>query len=80
MPDATFRKYKNRQLYDLEASRYVNLENARAKLLRGAKVCSPRGEDVTAEVLAQLIQLDQRKRKRGLTADKLREFIASYMT
>lgn len=78
MPDVAFRKYKNRMLYDVEQRRYVSVQKARDKLLRGGKVYTPQDRDVTAEVLVQLITIDQRKGKRGLTAAKLLEFIASY--
>lgn len=77
----TLRKYKNRRLYDMKASRYVAIEEIRRRLVDGEKVVTLEGDDVTAEVLANLIQSDTRKGNQPrLTSDALRRFVRSYCT
>jgi polyhydroxyalkanoate synthesis repressor PhaR len=59
------KRYPNRKLYNTAASQYITLEEI-AELLRGGKevsvVDSATGEDMTAQVLSQVIAGQERRR------------------
>jgi len=60
------KRYPNRKLYNTAASQYITLEEI-AELLRGGKevsvVDSATGEDLTAQVLSQVITGQEKKRR-----------------
>jgi polyhydroxyalkanoate synthesis regulator protein len=83
MSEVTLRKYKNRRLYDVKKSEYVRVDEVRRRVIDGEQVVTQGdNQDVTAEVLVQIIQADVLKRRPGTypTAEALRRFIRSYLT
>jgi len=68
------RKYVNRRLYDTTQSRYVNLDDLRELILKGAQVKiveQATGADITTPVLLQIIADSQRGGTPLLSADFL---------
>ena len=68
------RKYVNRRLYDTTQSRYVNLDDLRELILKGAQVKiveQATGADITTPVLLQIIADSQRGGSPLLSADFL---------
>ncbi len=64
----TIRRYANRKYYHLEGHRYVSLAEIAALVRSGEEVRivqHPGGEEITAEVLAQIVA---QERPAGLTA------------
>lgn len=58
----TIRRYANRKFYHLEGHRYINLSDIAAMIRDGKEVRvqeHPGGRDLTTEVLAQIIALEQ---------------------
>lgn len=52
------KKYKNRRLYDTEASKYITLEQLKYYVISGVDFCvedSETGKDLTSPVLLQII-------------------------
>src|SRR3546814_9183989 len=75
------KKYANRRLYNTESSSYITLEHlaemVRAK--REFKVVDARtGEDITHNVLTQIIMDQESSGKTMLPANFLRQLIAMY--
>jgi polyhydroxyalkanoate synthesis repressor PhaR len=72
------KRYANRKLYDVQASRYVSLEDL-LELVRGGEVISvvdaSSGEDLTSVTLAQVILERERSRRGGLPAPFLHQLI-----
>lgn len=60
-PKRTIKKYANRRLYDTEDSRYVTLEDIEQMVLRGVdfQVVSPKGEDITGQILVNILLNNQ---------------------
>jgi polyhydroxyalkanoate synthesis repressor PhaR len=57
------RKYVNRRLYDTAQSRYVNLDDLRELIIKGAQIRvveQATGSDITTPVLLQIIAEGQR--------------------
>lgn len=53
-----FKKYPNRRLYDMEASRYVTIDDVRKLILRGESIHvsdSKDGTDITRQILLQIL-------------------------
>jgi polyhydroxyalkanoate synthesis repressor PhaR len=72
------KKYSNRRLYDTAASRYVNLDQVAALVRRGhaLKVVDAKsGEDLTRQVLTQIIVEDARQPDGGAPVEFLRDMI-----
>lgn len=72
----TVRRYANRKLYDPEESRYVSLQEIATWITRGDEVVvyDSAGEDVTVQVLTQVIS-EQGRRGRSLPSGLLHELI-----
>jgi polyhydroxyalkanoate synthesis repressor PhaR len=72
------KKYGNRRLYDMAASRYVNLDDI-ARLIREGKevkvVDAKTGRDLTRVVLTQIITEDAKDKPTGLPLELLRQLI-----
>ncbi|HVS63907.1 MAG TPA: polyhydroxyalkanoate synthesis regulator DNA-binding domain-containing protein [Thermoanaerobaculia bacterium] len=72
------KKYGNRRLYDTEESRYVNLERV-ADLVRDGEpvtvVDAKTGDDLTRQVLTQIIVETARDPQRGAPVEFLRDLI-----
>ena len=72
------KKYSNRRLYDTAASRYVNLDQVASLVRRGhpLKVLDAKtGEDLTRQVLTQIIVEDARQADGGAPVEFLRDMI-----
>lgn len=72
------KKYSNRRLYDTAASRYVNLDQVAALVRKGhaLKVVDAKtGEDLTRQVLTQIIVEDARQPDGGAPVEFLRDMI-----
>jgi polyhydroxyalkanoate synthesis repressor PhaR len=74
------KKYPNRRLYDMSASRYINLEDI-AGFVRDGKdvqvVDAQTGEDLTRVTLTQVIMDDAKQQPTGLPLELLRQLIVS---
>jgi len=72
------KKYGNRRLYDMAASRYVNLDDI-ARLVRDGKevkvVDAKSGRDLTRVILTQIITEDAKGKPTGLPLELLRQLI-----
>jgi polyhydroxyalkanoate synthesis repressor PhaR len=77
-PPRVIKKYGNRRLYDTAESRYVNLERV-AELVRDGQpvqvVDAKTGEDLTRQVLTQIIVEDARVPGGGAPVEFLRDLI-----
>jgi len=72
------KRYGNRKLYDVEASRYVTLDGIRALVQGGADVRvvdNDSGEDLTRVTLAQIIYEAEKKTSGGLSLPLLRRLV-----
>ncbi|HUP24662.1 MAG TPA: polyhydroxyalkanoate synthesis regulator DNA-binding domain-containing protein [Thermoanaerobaculia bacterium] len=72
------KKYSNRRLYDTATSRYVNLDQVASLIRRGhaLKVVDAKsGEDLTRQVLTQIIVEDARQPDGGAPVEFLRDMI-----
>ncbi len=75
------KKYANRRLYDTEQSRYVTLDDLRAMVREGGdfQVLDARtNDDLTHQVLTQIIMEAEQGTDPMLPADVLRQMIAMY--
>jgi len=75
----TIKRYGNRKLYDQEWSRYVSLAEV-AELVRighTIQVLDTQHQDITAQILAQIIVEEQKGRHTPLSSDLLHELIRS---
>lgn len=72
------KKYGNRRLYDMAASRYVNLDDI-ARLIREGEevkvVDAKSGRDLTRVILTQIITEDAKDKPTGLPLELLRQLI-----
>src|ERR671923_1584192 len=72
------KRYANRKLYDVQASRYVSLEDL-LELVRSGEIISvvdaASGEDLTSVTLAQVILERERSRRGGLPAAFLHQLV-----
>ena len=72
------RKYVNRRLYDTTQSRYVNLDDLRKLIVDGATIKvveQASGENITTNVLLQIIEDRQKTGTKILSADFLCDLI-----
>jgi polyhydroxyalkanoate synthesis repressor PhaR len=72
------KRYANRKLYDVQASRYVSLEDLLALVQSGeiiSVVDAGSGEDLTSLTLAQVILERERSRRGGLPAAFLHQLV-----
>lgn len=73
------RKYGNRRLYDTLTKQYVNLDEV-AQMIRGGSdvqvVDAKSGEDLTREMLTQIIVEETRSRNGGLPLEVLKDLVA----
>ena len=77
---AVIKKYENRRLYDMGASRYVNLDDVARMVRDGVEVQvvdARSGEDLTRVILAQVIMEDAKGQSSGLPLDLLRKLIVA---
>ena len=74
------KKYGNRRLYDMGASRYVNLDDI-ARFVREGKdvrvVDAKSGKDLTRVTLTQIITEDAKDKPTGLPLELLRQLIVA---
>jgi polyhydroxyalkanoate synthesis repressor PhaR len=72
------KKYENRRLYDTSASRYVNLEEIAGMIRKGVDVQvvdSKTNEDLTRQILTQIITEEAKGNDSSLPLDLLRQMI-----
>jgi polyhydroxyalkanoate synthesis repressor PhaR len=73
------RKYGNRRLYDTETKQYVNLDEVAEMIRDGSEVRvvdAKTGEDLTRDILTQIIVEETRNRNGGLPLEILRDLVA----
>jgi polyhydroxyalkanoate synthesis repressor PhaR len=79
--DIIIKKYANRRLYDTESSSYITLERL-AQMVRQKKpfkvVDAKSGEDLTRQVLAQIIMDEEARGAEMLPVNFLRQLISMY--
>jgi polyhydroxyalkanoate synthesis repressor PhaR len=72
------KRYTNRKLYDLRASRYVSLEDL-AEAIRGGEVIvvtdAATGKDMTSVTLAQIILERERSSRGALSCELLHQLV-----
>ena len=77
----TIKKYANRRLYDTESSSYITLERL-AELVRQKRefqvIDAKSGEDITHNILTQIIMEEEARGKTMLPVNFLRELIGMY--
>lgn len=82
MPETRIiKKYPNRRLYDTEESRYITVEDVRKLVLQGVTfrvVDSQSGDDITRNILMQIIIDRESGGEPMFTADMLARFIRFY--
>ena len=72
------KKYENRRLYDTSNSRYVNLEDIAQMVREGTKVQvvdADSGEDLTRQVLTQIIAENAKVSDSAFPIDMLRQMV-----
>jgi polyhydroxyalkanoate synthesis repressor PhaR len=77
-PVRRFVRYRNRRLYDLDASGYVTLVEVQQSVSQGAAVCvvdKKSGEDLTCATLLQIVSEHERGSHPMLSPEFLRELI-----
>jgi polyhydroxyalkanoate synthesis repressor PhaR len=77
-PKIVIKKYENRRLYDMNNSRYVNLEDVAGMVRSGAEVQvvdAKTNEDLTRTVLTQIIVEETKGRELGLPLELLRQLV-----
>ena len=77
----TIKKYANRRLYDTESSTYVTLDRLAAMVREGRDfvvVDAKSGEDITHQVLTQIIVEEEARGGTMLPVNFLRQLIALY--
>jgi polyhydroxyalkanoate synthesis repressor PhaR len=79
MEPRIIRKYGNRRLYDTVTKQYANLEEVAQTIRDGTDVQvidARTGEDLTREILTQIIVEETRNRNGGLPLEVLRDLVA----
>lgn len=74
------KKYENRRLYDTSRSRYINLDGVAELVRQGEQVQvveAKSGEDITRQVLTQIIVDDSRAADGGPPLEFLRDLVRS---
>ena len=77
----TIKKYANRRLYDTESSSYITLDKLAAMIREGREfevVDAKSGEDITHQVLTQIIVDEEARGSTLLPVNFLRELIGLY--
>ena len=77
----TIKKYANRRLYDTESSSYITLDRLAAMIREGRDfevVDAKTGEDITHQVLTQIIVDDESRGATMLPVNFLRQLIGLY--
>jgi len=77
----TIKKYANRRLYDTEASRHVTLDGIRQLVASGEDVVvvdDTTGQDITRNILLQVISEQEQGGRPILSADMLKHIIRFY--
>jgi len=77
----TIKKYANRRLYDTESSSYITLDRLAAKIREGRDfevVDAKTGEDITHQVLTQIIVDEESRGSTMLPVNFLRQLIGLY--
>src|SRR3569833_1238156 len=72
------KKYENRRLYDSSNSRYVNIEDIAQMVREGADVQvidAANGDDISRQVLAQIIMEDAKTPNSNFPLDVLRQLV-----
>lgn len=79
MEPRIIRKYGNRRLYDTRTKQYVNLDEI-AQIIRAGSdiqvVDAKSGEDLTRDILTQIIVEETRNRNGGLPLEVLKDLVA----
>jgi polyhydroxyalkanoate synthesis repressor PhaR len=79
MSSRIIRKYGNRRLYDTFSKQYVNLDEVAQMIRDGSDVQvvdAKSGEDLTRDILTQIIVEETRSRNGGLPIEILRDLVA----
>ena len=77
----TIKKYANRRLYDTESSSYITLDKLAAMIREGRDfevVDAKSGEDITHQILTQIIVDEESRGTTMLPANFLRQLIGMY--
>ena len=77
----TIKKYANRRLYDTESSAYITLDRLAAMIREGRDfevVDAKTGEDITHQVLTQIIVDEESRGSTMLPVNFLRQLIGLY--
>ena len=77
----TIKKYANRRLYDTESSSYITLDRLAAMIREGRDfevVDAKSGEDITHQVLTQIIVDEEARGSTLLPVNFLRQLIGLY--
>ncbi|MCA1654234.1 MAG: polyhydroxyalkanoate synthesis repressor PhaR, partial [Sphingomonadales bacterium] len=77
----TIKKYANRRLYDTESSTYITLDRLAAMIREGREfevVDAKTGDDITHQVLTQIIVDEEARGSTLLPVNFLRELIGMY--
>ena len=77
----TIKKYANRRLYDTESSAYITLDRLAAMIREGREfevVDAKTGEDITRQVLTQIIVDEEARGSTMLPVNFLRQLIGLY--
>jgi polyhydroxyalkanoate synthesis repressor PhaR len=78
---ATIKKYANRRLYDTESSTYITLDRLAVMIREGREfevVDAKTGEDITRQVLTQIIVDEEARGSTMLPVNFLRQLIGLY--
>lgn len=79
MTTRIIRKYANRRLYDTVSKQYVNLDEIAHLIREGSDVQvvdARSGEDLTRDILTQIIVEETRNRNGGLPLEVLKDLVA----
>ena len=79
MEPRIIRKYGNRRLYDTQTKQYVNLDEVAQMIRDGSEVQvvdAKTREDLTRDILTQIIVEETRSRNGGLPLEVLRDLVA----
>jgi polyhydroxyalkanoate synthesis repressor PhaR len=79
MEPRIIRKYGNRRLYDTATKQYINLDEIAQVIRDGSDVQvvdAKSGEDLTRDILTQIIVEETRNRNGGLPLEVLRDLVA----
>ena len=78
--ERVIKRYSNRKLYDTSASSYITLENIAQFIRDGEDITvmdNESGKDITSQTLTQIIFENERKSKRELPRQFLKDIIAN---